>query len=140
MRLKKQLGNRVVALLVGAVLIGAAGGFTADAQAAAFDVKRLVICKDVQNREPVDASDTFSADTPKVYAFLEAVNISADTDIGFVWYHGENEMLRVTVPVRQGGRWRTYANKNLYGLTGAWRVEIQAPDGAVIGAIGFEVK
>ncbi len=136
----KQMGRWAVVVMVGAVLVAAAGLIPAAAEAAPFQVKRLVVCKDVQDREPVDISDSFSADTTKVYAFLEAVDIPADTDIDFVWHHGGNEMLRVTVPVRQGGRWRTYTNKNLYGLTGSWRVEVQDPEGVVIGAVEFEVK
>lgn len=140
MTLTKQMGKWAVVVLAGAVLIASSGAFPAAAQAAPFDVKRLVVCKDVQDREPVEISDTFSADTQKVYAFLEAVDIPADTDIDFVWHHSGNEMLRVTIPVRQGGRWRTYANKNLYGLTGSWRMEIQDADGTVIGAVEFDVK
>ena len=133
-------GKRSFVLLVAAAFIAASGMFPAAAEAAPFDVQRLVICKDVQDREPVEISDTFSAETTKVYAFLEAVDIPADTQIDFVWFHTGNELVRVTVPVRQGSRWRTYSNKNLYGLTGSWQVEIQDANGSVIGAVAFEVK
>ena len=136
----KQMGRWAVVVMVGVVLFAAAGLIPAAAEAAPFDVNRLVVCKDIQDREPVEISDRFSSDTTKVYAFLEAVDIPADTEIDFVWHHSGNEMVRVTVPVRQSGRWRTWANKNLYGLTGSWRVEVQDADGAVIGAVEFEVK
>jgi len=140
MNFTKPIGRWAVVVIVGAVLVAAAGLVPVAAEAAPFDVKRLVVCKDVQDREPVDVSDSFSADTTTVYAFLEAVDIPADTEIDFVWHYNGNEMVRVTVPVRQGGRWRTYASKNLYGLAGSWQVEVQDANGAVIGEIEFEVK
>jgi hypothetical protein len=129
-----------VAAAAAVLLLAVVVGVAAAAGEAPFDVKRLAVCEAVENREPVGISDTFSADTAKVYVFLEAANIAADTEIDFVWFHGGNEMLRVPLMVRQGSRWRTYANKNLYGLTGTWRVEIQDKENNVIGSVQFEVK
>ena len=129
-----------VAISVAVLLFAVAVGVASAAGDAPFDVKRLAVCEAVENREPVGISDTFSPDTAKVYVFLEAANIAADTEIDFVWFHGENEMLRVPLMVRQGSRWRTYANKNLYELAGTWRVEIQDKENNVIGSVQFEVK
>ena len=130
-----------VFILLGAVFLIAASWLCAwAAEAAPFDVGRLVVCEQVQDREPVGISDTFASETMRVYAFLEARNISADVDVDFVWYHAGSEMSRVTLPVRQGSRWRTYAGKNLYDLTGTWRVEVQDAAGVVVGAAEFEVE
>jgi hypothetical protein len=128
-------------MMVGAVFLITATGLCAwAAEAVPFDVGRLVVCEQVQDREPVGVSGTFSSETTRVYAFLEALNISADADVDFVWYHAGSELTRVTLPVRQGSRWRTYASKNLYDLTGTWWVEVQDETGAVIGSVQFEVE
>ena len=140
MRGTNQTRNILVGGIVSFLLLAAAISPAGAADGAAFDIKRLAVCENVQDREPVGVSETFSADTPRVYAFLEAVNIASDTEIDFVWFHGGSEMLRVTVPVKQGERWRTYANKSIYGLSGAWRVEIQDRESRVVGSAEFEVR
>ena len=140
MRTEKKRSS-VALVLTGVIfLVAVSGALGWAADSAPFAIKRLSVCQGVEDREPVGVSSTFSSDTEKVYAFLEAVDIPADTTADFVWYHGASELTRVTVKVGQGGRWRTYANKNLYGLTGPWRVEIQDVGGAILGSVEFEVR
>ncbi len=140
--MRKTLGqNRgMFVLICAAFLLGAAGSVAMAAETASFDVNRLVVCEKVQDREPVGISDSFPAGTEKVYAFLEATHVSADTTVDFVWFHGGQELARVSVGLGQGGRWRTYTSKNLYGLTGSWRVEVQDASGNVVGRSAFDVK
>ena len=133
--------TRVALVLAGVfLLVAVSGALGWAADGPPFAIKRLLVCQDVQDREPVGVASTFSSATEKVYAFMEAVEIPADTTADFVWYHGTDELTRVTVKVGQGGRWRTYANKNLYGLTGPWRVEIQDAEGSILGTAEFEVQ
>jgi hypothetical protein len=133
--------SRVALVLTGVVLLLAVSGASGwAAEGAPFAIQRFLVCQDVQDREPVGISSTFSSTTEKVYAFLEAVDIPAETTADFVWYHGSDELARVTVKVGQAGRWRTYANKNLYGLTGSWRVEIQDAEGSILGTVEFQVQ
>jgi hypothetical protein len=105
-----------------------------------FTVKRLVIGTGVENSEPVGVAETFAASTEKVYCFLEAADIAKDTEVSFVWSNGGREMLKTTLPLKAGPRWRTYANKNLGGLKGDWKVEIKDSDGKVLKDVRFKVE
>jgi hypothetical protein len=109
-------------------------------EAAGFSIKRLVVGTGVENGEPVGVAETFPASTEKVYCFLEATDIAKDTEATFVWFHGEKEMLKFSVPLKMGPRWRTYANKNLRELKGDWKVEIRDPDGKVVKDTKFKVE
>jgi len=109
-------------------------------EAAAFSIKRLVVGTGVENGEPVGVAETFPASTEKVYCFLEATDMAKDTEATFVWFHGDKEMLKFSVPLKMGPRWRTYANKNLRELKGDWKVEIRDPDGKVVKDTKFKVE
>lgn len=106
----------------------------------AFSVERLVIAGSIEDREPVGVVDTFSVSTEKVYCFLEARDIAADTTVSFVWYLGDTETARVELPLREGSRWRTYSSKTLYGNAGAWKVELQDESGTVLETVTFMVE
>jgi hypothetical protein len=101
---------------------------------------RLLISASVENLEPVGIANIFPSETGKVYCFLEARDVAEDTTIRFVWYLGEQQMAVVTLPIGQGGRWRTYSSKNLGGLTGLWKVELQDADENVLESAEFTVE
>jgi hypothetical protein len=65
-------------------------------------IGEFVIAASVNNREPAGLANIFSSSTEKVYAFLEARNITENTAVRFVWYHGDNEMATVALPVYRG--------------------------------------
>ncbi len=109
-------------------------------ETAAFSVKRLVIGTGVENGEPVGTAETFPASTEKVYCFLEATDIAKDAEVSFVWFSGDKELSKFSVPLKQGPRWRTYAYKNLRGLKGEWKVEIRDSDGKVVKDVKFKVE
>ncbi len=105
-----------------------------------LSIPRLVVGTGVENSEPVGVAETFTATTEKVYCFLEATNIAKDIEVSFVWGYGGKEMLKTTLPLKAGARWRTYANKNLRGLKGEWKVEIKDSDGKVLKEVKFKVE
>ena len=107
---------------------------------ASFTIQRLVVGTGVDKGEPVGVAETFPASTEKVHCFLEATNIAKDTEVSFVWLYGQKEMLKTTLPIKAGAKWRTYANKNLRGLKGEWKVEIKDPDGKVLKDVKFKVE
>ncbi len=109
-------------------------------EATKFSISKIVIAGDVQDREPVGVAEIFPASTEKVYCFIEATNISENTEATFVWYHEGKEMRTFTLPLIQGQRWRTFAYKNLYGQMGNWKVEIRNPAGNSIESISFKVE
>jgi hypothetical protein len=109
-------------------------------ETAPFAVKRVVVGTGVENLEPVGVAETFPASTEKVYCFLEATDITKDTEVSFVWFSGEKEMSKFSVPLKEGPRWRTYAEKNLREIKGDWKVEIRDSQGKVVKDVKFKVE
>ena len=109
-------------------------------EAAGFTIARLLVGTAVEDREPVGVAETFPEATEKVYCFLEATEIAQDTEVHFVWFHGGKEMLKISLPLKMGPRWRTYASKNLRGLKGDWKVEIKDASAALIKEVTFKVE
>ncbi len=135
--------KRLIALLfLPCILIISASSAAASDKSsdAMFQIGRLVIAGSIDNLEPVGIVDAFSSSTERVYCFLEAKEITADTTVSFVWYHGEQEVARVDLPLRQGKRWRTYSSKKLGGRTGEWKVELQDADRNVLDTVTFSVE
>jgi hypothetical protein len=109
-------------------------------QAPAFTVARMVIATGIKNREPVGVSETFPVSAGIVFCFLEATNITADTEVTFVWYLGEKEMFKIALPLKKSPRWRTYSHKNLMGQKGDWKVELKDSAGNNVKAVSFKVE
>jgi len=105
-----------------------------------FTINRMVVSKDVVDKEPVGIGDFFSAATEELYCFLEASNIEQDMLISFVWFWSSQEMAKITLPLQEGGRWRTYSTKKLVGLKGQWKVELQDASGVVHNSVSFTVE
>ena len=105
-----------------------------------FIVERFVIAGSIENLEPVGIVDAFSSATERVFCFLEARDISADTSVSFVWSHGDKVMARVDLPIKAGKRWRTYSSKKLGGQKGEWKVELQDSAGMVLKTLTFTVE
>jgi hypothetical protein len=105
-----------------------------------FVISRMVISRTIAEREPVNVGDYFSSATERVYCFLEAKDIKEDTMISFVWFWSNQEMTRVRLPLQKGHRWRTYSSKNLRGLKGNWKVELQDASGKIYHSISFIVE
>ena len=105
-----------------------------------FIISRMVMCEKISDREPINESKTFSADTESVYCFLEAKNIEINTAIIFVWYFEGQEMARVPLPLQKSMRWRTYSSKKLAHMKGSWTVELQEASGVVLNTVSFLVQ
>lgn len=133
--MKKCLG--VLCLLMLAGLIPVRGQ---DPAAPAFTVTRMVACTGVENREPAGEAQTFPATTGKVYCYLEAGQIKADTAIQMVWYLGDKEMARVDLSLKAGSRWRTNSSKTIAGRTGDWKVDLLDGAGTVVHSVAFKVE
>lgn len=136
MRLSLKCAALAMAL---ALLAGAAAAQGATA-APALALGRLVVCTGLENREPVGAADKFPAATEKVFAFVELKDIAADTEVAVVWHHGDQEVGRTPLAVKQGARWRTHAYKTLHNRTGAWKVEVLDAGGVKLGEAAFTVE
>ncbi len=105
-----------------------------------YSIEHLVVGTGVENLEPVGAGESFPTSTEKIYCFVEANNIVSDAEIHVVWFHGEKQMLDTPLALKAGPRWRTYAYKRLYGITGDWRVEIKNAKGDIAKSLTFRVE
>lgn len=140
------MSNKIMTLILLVVLIAwgtlssTYGQEKSKPEQAGMGVARLVVGTGVEKGEPVGIAEKFPATTEKVYCFLEAKNIPKDTEISFVWIHGQKELLKTTLPLKMGSKWRTYAHKNLRGLKGDWKVEIKDANGNLIKDVKFKVE
>lgn len=105
-----------------------------------FDLERMEIAAEVVEREPVGSADTFGAGQERVYAFIEARNIRADTTVNFVWFRNDREVAAVPLSMKQGNRWRTYSSITVDQRSGDWRVELRDEAGEVVEQATFRVN
>ncbi|MDH3393133.1 MAG: DUF2914 domain-containing protein [Desulfobulbaceae bacterium] len=110
-------------------------------EAATFSIARMVVSTDIVNKEPVlGSNETFPLSLGKVYCFLEAREITEDTEIKFVWIHEGVRQATIPLKIKKGWRWRTYSSKKLGNLSGNWMVEIHDEEGKVLDSINFIVQ
>jgi hypothetical protein len=153
MRRRGKMKNKVQAILIGVVAaLVVAGGISPlwgqekakkespPKEEPGLSISRAVMATGVENREPVGAAAVFPATTEKVYCFLEAANIPKDMDISLIWSHGQKEMSKISLPLKAGSRWRTFAHKNLGGLKGDWKVEIKDAEGKLLKDLSFKTE
>jgi hypothetical protein len=105
-----------------------------------FEINRMVVSQNIENREPVNSGDAFSASSKKLFCFLDARDIEQDTVVSFVWYLENQELARVELPLQQGRRWRTWSSKKINSLKGNWKVELQDSSGIIHNAISFLIE
>lgn len=128
--------------LLAAIAMVLLGGLPSAAQSTTspFEVARLVVCANVQNRTPVDVRDVFPADTATVFCFLDARDIQQTTTVSMVWYHEDAELARVPLRVGQGPRWRTYSSKETMGRKGNWKVYLLDSAGNTLASVQFVIE
>lgn len=109
------------------------------AEAPAFEVTRTAVATDVQDREPVEADTTFTADVGTIYFHTVFEGDFDEARVEHVWIHEGEEIARVPLTV-QGPRWRTWSSKEILpDWTGSWTVQVVGPDGTEHAAETFTV-
>jgi hypothetical protein len=99
------------------------------------------LCKNLQNREPVDVTDTFKIADGQVITFSRVTG-GAGSEIHHVYFLGDKQLddikLRVsTSPFRTNSRKTLRADA---GMAGDWRVEVRDANGAVLETLKFKVE
>ena len=104
----------------------------------AAEVAEAVMCRDVQDRQPVGESDSFPADVGKVWCWSKIKDGQGTTITHTYHYAGEE---KAVIPLAIGSPlWRTYSHKKILpNWTGEWRVNIVAEDGTVLKSLGFTI-
>jgi hypothetical protein len=110
----------------------------APAECLAIEVADAVICRDVIEREPVDAGEVFSADVAKVWCWSK-IKDGKGTKIKHAYYY-EGEQKAVVELAIGAPLWRTYSSKRiLSSWTGQWRVDILDEEGQVLKSLEFTI-
>ena len=125
--------------ILGLMLIIVALGI-AYAQAADLRVADGAITTAIENQMPVDSIDSYRADFGKLYCFTRILGAQGDTEVTHVWYYQDNQLAKVTLPVKSAD-WRTYSSKRfLPQWAGQWKVVVLDAEGNEIATIPFSLE
>jgi hypothetical protein len=75
-----------------------------------LQVATAAVCRDVVNREPVDAGTKFPLSVGKLSCFTKVIGVEGSSKITHVWYLGDQERFRVDLAAN-GFTWRTFSTK-----------------------------
>ena len=122
------------ASVVGAEIKAASDGLT---------LKRFVVTRKIENREPV-AGDEFKLGRAPVYAFVEFENSARDARSVRVMFQNQDTKatvghVKLSVP-GASERFRTWGNTRMIKDPGHWVAVISTLDGVELGRAPFEVK
>jgi hypothetical protein len=110
-----------------------------DQEEPSVEVEVGVICRDVQDREPVGEGTEFEALVGKLFCYTKIVGAQMPIEITHVWYYQETEMARVNLRV-EAAAWRTWTTKNIWEKwVGDWHVDVIGPNGEVLKTIEFKI-
>jgi len=106
-------------------------------------LKRIVVTRKIENREPVAAAD-FSLGSAPVYAFVELENsANSERNIRVLFQNEDTKAsvghVKLTVPATQT-RFRTWGNTRMIRDAGYWVAVVSTADGVELGRAPFEVK
>jgi hypothetical protein len=120
-RLAVFLASWLALSLAAAPLLPAQEGGTQDT-GSSLTITRLVLCKKVENREPVDIVESFSLADQKAYCFMAVANPGEEQTLVFRWLFQDEEYFRLETRIGTSTNWRTSSMVTL--RAGSWKVEI----------------
>ena len=136
--MKQFLSQRIVVLALLTTFLCLPAAILAQ-EATSLEVGVAAICRDVVDREPVDAGISFSASVGQLCCFTKIIGAQSPTQITHVWYFGDVERARVDLPVNSDN-WRTFSSKLIQpNEIGSWRVSVLDSEGAVLKDLQFEI-
>jgi hypothetical protein len=104
--------------------------------AVAFHADPVVICRDVQDRAPVDAGESFPSDVGTLVCFSRITGAESG-QIYHRWYVGDRMVFEMPISVN-GSSWRCWSRKTVApSWQGECRVDIATESGDVIGSATF---
>ncbi len=110
---------------------------------AALSVRRLVVAKSIDEREPEGASTAFwQGDFDRLYAFVELSNpqkTESKIVVRFVSPSGKERKGNVTLSVGASPRWRTWAYSRAIDEKGTWSAVVTTVDGTELSRQTFEI-
>lgn len=106
-------------------------------------VVRFVLAKDVQDREPMGETDTFSTDTDKIFAFVHLENSEGAPYAFRVHWEpadGPPSPYGVKLNVRTSPRFRTWAYTRIHRSPGLYRAVLRTLEGEEIARREFVIE
>ena len=109
-------------------------------------VRRLVVARGIEGREPVGASDTFDGEDARLYAFVDLANRgdATEVEVSFepeVVSHDAHVSGLVTLEVPgEVGRHRTWAWSRGVHAPGAWSVVVRDLEGHELARTPFTIE
>jgi len=104
-----------------------------------LDVEDAVICQNVADRKAVNPGTSFPSSVGKLYCYNKILGAETETHVTHVWYYGNVERARITLPVK-ASRWRTYSLKKIRPQEiGVWHVDILGPTGDRLEVLNFHI-
>jgi hypothetical protein len=107
-------------------------------------IRRFVLCKGVQDREPVEPTTTFPRERDgRVWVYLEAANDSGrEQHVSVVFGSADRPGAAappVDLAVAPGPRYRTWAWATTWRLPGRYEVVVRDAAGTVLARAAFDV-
>ena len=135
-----RFGRSVLLVLAVFLVIFSDLPLKAENGAAPMKVLSASICKAVVDRTPVEPAEAFSADVGRLFCLTKLSSEKYPTKVTHVWYYGNSERAKITLPVRSSP-WTTYSSKKILPQeTGDWHVVIFGPDGQVLQTYQFKIS
>ena len=104
-----------------------------------LEISRAAICREVVEREPVDAGTSFEMPVERLCCFTHVTGAQDPTEIHHVWYFADIERAVVTLKVNSVS-WRTYSSKVIQPHEiGDWRVDVLGPEGNILKSVNFKI-
>ena len=98
----------------------------------------LAVCISVVDRTPQGTDTTFALSVGSLYCWSKVTGASGETTVTHVWLHNGEVLAQVPLPVRSTS-WRSWSQKNLYGMVGNWEVKVVDATGNTLGRVSFTV-
>jgi len=115
----------------------ASSGASQDAESIAL--VEAVLCEDIQDLVPQNATTVFSIERQKASCFTAFDPVPKKAFIYHHWFHRDNSVARIKLTLKPP-RWSTYSNIQLRAKDiGPWRVEITDAEGNVFHVLRFSV-
>ncbi|MBD3226205.1 MAG: DUF2914 domain-containing protein [Caldithrix sp.] len=105
-----------------------------------ISVEELLVCTDVQDRQPAGIDTVFEAGVGKLYCFTKLTSTTDTSAVSHVWFFNDEKMADVDLTLKAKS-WRTWSSKNILDTwTGDWRVEVHDAVDNVVSSTSFKVQ
>ena len=108
--------------------------------AGSLKAEKAVMCKGVDQREPLGIGNIFASDSGKIYCFTKITGAARETMVTHKWYLNGDLKSSVDLPVKSGS-WRTWSFKRIEPAdVGDGMVEVVSAEGVVLTTIIFFIQ